>query len=109
MGIFKKRRYYFSDSSMASDTIIAYVMGGVAMAMEMSGLIASVVTKGNVNMFFGILYICAIILSVVGEIFAWLGKKADEGGETGKRVSILINIFALFFAFWIIIMGIIAK
>lgn len=109
MSIFKKRRYYFSDTSVASDTIIAYAMCGVAIAMEISGIVASIVTKGNVSALFGILYICAMLLSVVGEIFAWLGKKAEEGGETGKRVSIILNILAFLFALWIIFMGIIAK
>ena len=34
MGLFKKRRYYFTDSSFASDTIIADCMGGIELIIE---------------------------------------------------------------------------
>ncbi len=106
MGIFKKRRYYFSDSSIASDTIIAFVMGGIALTIELSCIIASISTKGHVPPFCGMLFLCAIILAVVGEIFAWLGNKAQEGGVKGKRISIALNFLALIIPLWIIILGV---
>ena len=89
MGIFKKRRYYFSDTSVAVDTVIALIMGGISLFIELLGIIASVITKGYAPDIFGTLYMCAIILSVVGEIFAWFGNNAQEGGAKGKRISIL--------------------
>ncbi len=95
MGIFKKRRYYFTDSSFASDTIIAYVLGGIALTVEVTGVIFSIATKGHTPAIFGTLYLCAILLAIVGEIFAYLGNKAQEGGVKGKRISILLNILAL--------------
>lgn len=106
MGLFKKRRYYFTDSSFASDTIISYVLGGIALVIDLAGIITSIATKGHVPMIFGNLYICAIILSVVGEIFAYLGNKAQEGGVKGKRISIALNIVALLIPVWIIFVGI---
>lgn len=95
MGVFKKRRYYFTDSSFASDTIISYVLGGIALAIELTGIIVSIATKGNVPLIFGTLYVCAMVLALVGEIFAYLGNKAQEGGVKGKRISIILNIVAL--------------
>lgn len=106
MGLIKKRRYYFTDTSIASDTIIAFVMGGISLAIEVAGVISSILTKGNVSDVFGILYLCAIILSVVGEIFAWLGNSAQEGGVKGKRISIALNIISLIIPIWILLMGI---
>lgn len=105
MSIFKKRRYYFTDSSIASDTIIAFVMGGIALTTEIACIIASISTKGHVPPFCGMLFLCAIILAVVGEIFAWLGNKAQEGGVKGKRISIAINIIALIIPVWIIFLS----
>ncbi len=103
MGLFKKRRYYFTDSSFASDTIIAYVLGGLALLIDVSGIVTSIVTKGHVPIIFGTLYICAIILSVVGQFFAYLGNKAQEGGVKGKRISIILNIIALLIPVLVII------
>ena len=42
MGLFKKRRYYFTDSSFASDTIIADCMGGIALIIEVVSVIVSI-------------------------------------------------------------------
>lgn len=106
MGLFKKRRYYFTDTSIATDTVIAFVMGGLSLMIELSAIIVSIATKGNVAPIFGILYICAFVMSVTGEIFAWLGNKAQEGGVKGKRISIALNIISLAIPVWIIFMGI---
>lgn len=105
MSIFKKRRYYFSDSSIASDTVIALVMGAIALITELAGIITSIATKGNVPAIFGILYVCCIILGVVGEIFAWIGNGAQEGGVFGKRISIILNVVVLIIPIWIIFLG----
>ncbi len=104
MGLFKRRRYYFTDSSIASDTVIALVMGGVALVIEIAGIITSIATKGHVPDVFGMLLLCAILLGIVGEIFAWIGNGAQEGGVTGKRVSIILNILVLAIALWIILL-----
>ncbi len=102
MGLFKKRRYYFTDSSFASDTIIAYILGGIALIIDIAGIVASISTKGHVPIIFGTLYICAIVLSVVGGFFAYLGNKAQEGGVKGKRISIILNLVALFIPLMVI-------
>lgn len=60
MGLFKKRRYYFTDSSFASDTIIADCMGGIALIIEVVSVIVSIATAGHVPEVFGLLYIIAI-------------------------------------------------
>lgn len=105
MGMIKKKPYYFSDSSVASDTIIAFVMGGISLAIELSSVVISFATLGHVPDIFGTLYLCAFILSVVGEIFAWLGNKAQEGGVKGKRVSIALNILTMLVPIWILLRG----
>lgn len=104
MGLFKKRRYYFTDTSIAVDTVIAYIMASVALIIEISGVICSIATRGHAPEIFGLLYIVAIILSVVGEIFAMWGNKAEEGGVRGKRISILLNIISLIIPLAIIIL-----
>ena len=56
MSIFnKKKKYYFSDDSIASDTIIAFVLGGISLVAEIAGVISSIRTKGNVSEFMGVL------------------------------------------------------
>lgn len=95
MSLFKKRRYYFTDTSIAVDTVIAYIMAVVALIIEISGIVSSIVTRGHVPGIYGVLYLSAIILSVVGIIFSLWGNKAEEGGVTGKHVSILLNVLAL--------------
>ncbi len=96
MSIFnKKKKYYFSDDSIASDTIIAFILGGVSFIAEIIGIISSIRTKGNVSEFIGVLYACAILLSVCGVAFAWFGFGAEEGGVKSKRWSISLNIFTL--------------
>lgn len=105
----QRRRYYFTDSSFASDTIISYVLGGIALALDASGIVASIVTAGHVPAVFGILYICAILLAITGQCFAAFGKKAHEGGVKGKRVSVALNWVALLIPVGIILMGIFGK
>ena len=105
MGLFKKRRYYFTDSSIASDTIIALVMGGISLFVEIIAIILSIGTGGHVPDIFGMLLLCAFLLSIVGEIFAWIGNKAQEGGVTGKRISIVINIISLVVLVVIVVLG----
>ena len=105
MSIFNKKRYYFSYSSTSVDTIISFVLGIVALLIEISGVIASIATKGHIPEVFGVLYLCAAILAIVGEIFAWFGNGAQEGGATGKRVSIILNIIAVVIPFVFYFMG----
>lgn len=107
MGLFKKRRYYFTDSSFASDTIIADSMGGIALGIEIASVIASVATAGHVPDVFGMLYIIALLLSVVGGIFARLGLQSQKGGVRGKRISIALNAVAFIIPFGMIILSII--
>ncbi|MBR1816998.1 MAG: hypothetical protein IJ763_09895 [Lachnospiraceae bacterium] len=96
MSVFnKKKKYYFSDDSIASDTVIAFVLGGVALIMEFSGIIASVYTKGNTPKLFAMLYMCAFLLALCGVIFAGLGFKAQEGGVKSKRWSVFLNALTL--------------
>lgn len=104
MGLFKKRRYYFTDTSIAVDTVIAYIMAAAALLIELSGIICSIATRGHAPELFGLLYIIAIILSVVGGIFAMWGNKAEEGGVRGKRISILLNIISFVIPLAIIIL-----
>ncbi|MDE6024233.1 MAG: hypothetical protein K2G45_02155 [Lachnospiraceae bacterium] len=94
MSLFKKRRYYFTDTSIAIDTIIAYIMAIIALIIEISGVISSIATRGHVPGIYGVLFLSAIILSVVGFIFSLWGNKAEEGGVRGKHVSILLNVLA---------------
>lgn len=68
MSLFKKRRYYFTDSSFASDTIIADCMGGIALIIEVVSVIVSIATAGHVPEVFGLLYIIAMLLSIVGDL-----------------------------------------
>ena len=96
MSVFnKKKKYYFSDDSIASDTVIAFVLGTVALVTELSGVIASVYTKGNTPKIFAMLYMCAFLLAFCGVIFAGLGFKAQEGGVKSKRWSVFLNGFAI--------------
>ena len=44
----KKKKYYFSDDSVASDTIIAFVLGSISLIIEFAGVFASIKTGGNV-------------------------------------------------------------
>lgn len=105
MRIIRRKRYYFSDSSIASDTIIAFVMAGLAFAVEIGGVAASIATGGHAPAIFGMLYVCAVLLSVVGEIFAWIGNRAQEGGVKGKRLSIAFNIITLIIPVCIVLLG----
>lgn len=91
----KKKKYYFSDDSVASDTIIAFVLGGISFIAELAGIVSSIRTKGNVSEFIGVLYVCAILLSICGIAFAWFGMEAEEGGVKSKRFSISLNVFTL--------------
>lgn len=104
MRFFRRRRYYFSDSSMASDTIIAFVLGGISLLAEISGVISSIATKGNVPSIFALLYVCAMVLSVTGAIFALIGMKAQKGGVKEKRFSVGLNVFTFLLPIIILIL-----
>lgn len=105
MSLFKKRRYYFTDSSFAEDTIIADCMAGIALLIELAGVIVSILTAGHVPEVFGMLYIIAILLSIVGGIFARFGLKSQKGGVRGKRISIGFNLITFLIPVIIIIGG----
>ena len=102
MSLFKKRRYYFTDSSFASDTIIADCMGGIALIIEVVSVIVSIATAGHVPEVFGLLYIIAMLLSIVGEIFARMGLQSQKGGV---RISIWLNIVSFVVPVIIILLG----
>lgn len=105
MRFIRKKRYYFSDDSIASDTIISDVMGGISLLIELVGIISSFVTRGKVHEIFGTLYLCAAILTFVGIVFGYLGYKSQEGGVKSKRISLLINIISGIIIIWIMILG----
>lgn len=105
MSLFKKRRYYFTDSSFAGDTIIAYCMSAVALIIELAGIIASVASAGHVPEVFGMLYLCAMLLSAVGGVFARFGMKSQKGGVRGKRVSVWMNLVSLLVPVVFLILG----
>ena len=90
-----RKRYYFSDESIASDTVIAFVLAGVALAMELGCVIASMVTAGHKPEIVGAFLFSALLLSVVGEIFAQLAKKSQKGSLGSKRASALLCLFAM--------------
>lgn len=98
----KKKKYYFSDDSIASDTVIAFVLGGISLVAELVGIISSVKTKGNVPEFMGVLYVCAILLSICGIAFAWFGFGAEEGGVKSKRWSLSLNVLTLLVPLFVI-------
>lgn len=102
----KRNRYYFTDTSIAPDTIIAFIMGGLSLLIELAGIIASFVTRGHVHEIFGTLYLCAVLMTLVGLIFGRMAFKEEEGGVRGKRLSVALNILSLIILVWIILLGI---
>ena len=44
---FKKRRYYFTDKSIALDTVIAFILSGIALLIEISGVVFFCGNKGE--------------------------------------------------------------
>lgn len=106
INIFKKKRYYFSDDSIASDTVIAFIMAIVSLLIEVAGIIFSFATRGDTPKIFGVLYLCAIIMTINGLIFAWLGYKSEEGGLKSKWFSALLNIISVIIICGIILIGV---
>ncbi len=106
MKLLKKRRYYFSDDSIASDTIIADVMAIISLIIEIIGIVMSFVTRGNVHEIFGTLYLCAAVLTIVGIVFSIIGRKAEEGSEGSKRLSFVLNILSAVIILWLFILGV---
>lgn len=93
--MFKQRRrkpYYFTDDSVASDTVISFCMGGLALLFELIAVIASVKTAGHVPGIIGVMLLSALILSVVGFIFARFSLKSQKGSLGSKRTSALVCI-----------------
>lgn len=91
----KRNRYQFTDSSVAVDTIISFVMAGISILIELAAVINSIASKGHIHDIFGTLFIIVILLSVVGECFAWFGMRDLKGGVKSKRISVALNIFSL--------------
>lgn len=93
--LIRKRKYYFTDGATASDTIIAFVIAFACLGVEVAGFVVSIITKGNVPEIFGTLYLCAIVLSITGMLFGIFGHRAQEGGISAKRMSIILNLVAM--------------
>ena len=91
----RRRKYSYTDGATASDTIIAFVIAFACLGVEAVGFVASIITKGNVPELFGTLYLCAIILSITGMLFGIFGHRAQEGGVSAKRMSIILNLVAM--------------
>ncbi len=91
----RRKKYSYTDGATASDTIIAFVIAGLCLGVEAVGFVASIITKGNVPELFGTLYLCAIILSITGMLFGIFGHRAQEGGVSAKRMSIILNLVAM--------------
>lgn len=88
----RRRKYSYTDGAVASDTVIAFVIAGLCLGVEVVGYIASIITRGNVPDIFGTLYLCAVILSATGMLFGIFGHRAQEGGVSAKRMSIILNL-----------------
>ena len=99
-----RKRYYFSDESVASDTVISFCMGGTALAIYLGCVITSVVTAGHVPEICGVLLLAAVILTVVGEIFAQLSKKSLKGSLGSKRASAIFCGIVLLLALLLLIL-----
>ena len=104
---FKKRKYYFTDRSISTDTIISFTMGGIALAIELAGAIASIMTKGNVPAIFGYLFVCAFLLSVVGFVFSGISRKDQRGGVKSKMASSFLCVFSFLIVIIVVIVGLI--
>ena len=104
---FRRRRYHFTDKSIAVDTVISFVLGIIALTIEISGVAASVISKGHVSEIYGVLYVCAFICGISGLIYARFGLKAQEGGGASKRWSHVVNIIAVIVPLVMIISGLI--
>ena len=86
MSLFKKRRYYFTDSSFASDTIIADCMGGIALIIEVVS-VCNAMEGGETKT---ALWTLALLLFLISLLFIFLihilsRKKPEDAGA--KAVS----------------------
>ena len=86
------KKYYFSDSSIALDTIIAFSLSGIALVIEIASVINSIATAGHVDGLIGLLLFIAVWLSVVGFLFSRFAIKSEKGSLGGKRASSIMNI-----------------
>ena len=101
----KGKRFKVAPKGSASDTIIAYSLGLTAVLFMIISVIRSIVSSGNVERIYGALMLSALIMSLTGLLFAIMGYYAEEGGMTGKKISIWINAVVLVITAILLIKG----
>jgi hypothetical protein len=88
----KNSEFRVAPYSSSTDTLISYILGTLGMIFIILSIIKSIISKGVVERIYGVLMICAFIMSITGIIFGITGYHADEGGITGKKAAIYLNI-----------------
>ncbi|MGN0393869.1 MAG: hypothetical protein ACI4EF_00735 [Coprococcus sp.] len=90
----KNKDFKIAPVGHASDTIISYFMGGLSIVFVALSIIKSVVSKGHVERVYGVLLVCALIMSVTGIIFGITGYRAETGSMFGKKLAVLMSSVA---------------
>lgn len=103
--MFKGKGFRVAPKGNASDTIIAYSLGLAAALFTLISIIRSIISEGNVERIYGVLLLSALIMSLTGVLFAIMGYYAEEGGITGKKISIWLNAVILVITAILLIKG----
>jgi hypothetical protein len=71
------------------------VLGFISLIFIILSVIKSIISGGNVERIYAVLMLSSLIMSVTGTVFAVLGYYAEEGGITGKKAAIWLNLVLL--------------
>ncbi len=90
-----KKTYMFADDIIASDTIISFAFGIVALILIVFSVIYSIVKKGLAGEAVGVLLAASFIMSTTALLFGIFSYRQPEGGNTSKRFSVIVSIVGL--------------
>jgi hypothetical protein len=90
--IMKNSEFRAAPYTSSTDTMISYILGALGGIFIVLSIIKSIISKGAVERIYGVLMVSAFIMSITGIVFGIIGYQADEGGVTGKKAAIGLNI-----------------
>lgn len=104
----KKRRkaYKFRGLSQSVDGMISSILGMVSLGLTIAEMIITVQMRGAAGGAAGYMGFAALILSVVGFVFAIMSWKDQETEDVSKRIGTLLNGFMIVVSVVLLILGI---
>lgn len=109
MGRKNHRSYKFQGMPHSIDGIISSSLGGISIVLVIVEMVMTIYTHGQASGIVGILGIAALLMSIMGLVFAIVSWKDEDSVDMSKRIGTGMNSLMLLVNVVLAIFGIFAR